>query len=276
MLLIVSCSNEAENKTDDTSEEAETESSGNNKGTETKVYTLPAPLQMVSAIKLYKPEYSANVLGSEKEIKTVFSSSYARALALGIYTIDLGYTTVYAQHPVSMIYLKSIQSISQDLGVSSGIQPQMYKRFKENKDNEDSLCHIILESYRDAHTYFQNNKREDVAMFIVAGGYIEGLYLTLSAKNDKNLWPYYPNLVGQQKIYLQNIIEIIDFYNKNRSTEVNDLLADLRELYKVYDEIKVEYKTTGDTDIVDCDVTSAKAARLLNKVKMLRDSILNA
>ena len=259
----------------DAAEPADAESI-NNKSAETKVYTLPAPLQMVTAIKLYNPEYSQRVLGSEKNLKTIFSSAYARALALGIYTIDLGYATVYAQHPASMEYVKGIQSIAQDLGVSSGIQPQIYKRFKENKDNEDSLCHIILESYRDAHTYFQNNKREDVAMFIVTGGYIEGLYLTLSAKNDKGQWLYYPNLVGQQKIYLQNIIEIIDFYNKNRSTEVNNLLTDLRELYKVYEEIKVEYKTTGDTDMVDCDVTPAKAARLLNKVKMLRESILNA
>lgn len=236
-----------------------------------RIYTLPAPLQVATSLKLITDKFTQQKNDDNEELKIVFPDERFRAMALGVYITDLGYSTIYSQHGIASQHIKSIQTIMQDLGINSGIQPHMVRRFKQNQQNTDSLCKIILEAYRDAHSYFQANKREDVAMHIITGGYIEGLYLTL-ATPEKNNTPMYLNLIGQQKLYLQSILQILTIYN---NPKVAELVSKLNELNAVFDSIDVKINENSNS-VIETNMTETQKLELLKITMGLREYILNS
>lgn len=240
------------------------------KGEDAKIFILPAPLQIATALKTLNTGYSETLLMPSKKYRE-YSSNYLRAVNLGIYTIDLGYATVYGQNQTCLNYAKVIQAMTKDLGITSSIHLDMVKRFENNIQNKDSLYQIILESYSEAHNYFQNNQREDVGFFILSGSFIEGLYLSLNNKAVlKNV--QLQNLVGQQKLFLENIMELLQYMDKNEYA--TDLNQKLQTLKKEYDLIEVAY---GDSEngktAIRCNITQEQLTKLLNKVTEVRNKL---
>ncbi len=164
--------------------------------------------------------------------------------------------------------------MTQDLGLSSGVSRQIVSRFETNINRQDSLFKIILQSYNLAHEYFQANKREEVGMYILAGSYLEGLYITLNFKevpSDNKLL----NLIGQQKIFLENIIELLQYTEEK--PETIELLQQLVDLKKEFDPIHVEFRDTNDGRVaVKCDLTIQQLNNLLSKTTALRNKIISA
>ena len=274
-LLAVGCGNEAGKNGDaENTDSLASNSSEKPSGNDVKVYALPAPLQVATALKMLNTEFSDKFLLPSKNSKTNYSSNYLRALNLGIYTVDLGYVTVFERKQTSLDYVKSVQTLMKDLGVGSGIKPDLVKRFEDNMQHQDSLYRIILQSYNNAHAYFQDNKREDVGMFILCGGFIEGLYLTLNNKdiltNNK-----IQNIVGQHKLFYENILELLK--NFDASKDAKDLAERLNTLKAEYEDINVIYDNSLKGKVITkCSVDSEQIKKLLTKVTALRNKIVNA
>ena len=68
-----------------------------------KIFALPAPLQIATAIKNENIPYNEKQLTASKSSRT-YSSDYMRALNLGVYTIDIGYSVVYNQRQTALNY----------------------------------------------------------------------------------------------------------------------------------------------------------------------------
>ena len=271
--IIASCSNE--NVKNDDSFSGKTDSLTSkikNDSNDLHVFTLPAPLQVATLLKTMDMRYNEKMLVPSKRKLPMFSSNYIRALNLGIHTIDLSYATVYNQSQTAIDYAKNIQVMTQDLGLSSGVTKEIVVRFESNINRQDSLYKIILQSYNLAHQYFQSNKREEVGMYILAGSYLEGLYITLNFKelpSDNKLL----NLIGQQKIFLENIIELLQYTEEKPETV--ELLQQLMALKKEFDPIKVQFLDTNDGRVaVKCDLTVQQLANLLAKTTELRNKLI--
>ncbi len=206
---------------------------------EAKIYTMPTPLQISSAIKIYGFKYNETLL-LPVSLQVNYTSNFAKALNLGLRTIDLGYATVYANHSRALDYLKNVKQLTEELGISSYQKAQILERFEKNIQNQDSLFSIILESYRQGHDYFQNNGREGLGLLILTGCFVEGLHLTMGIENEKNRSSAkYLNLIAQQKLYLQNLVELLTFYCNAK--EVNLLIAKLNLLNGEFDKIQLNY-----------------------------------
>lgn len=275
--LVAACSNEVTRETQDSSDFYGTVNhfpdSLFSNAEDAKVYTMPTPLQVSSAIKIYGFDYNEKLLLPAMQ-KVNYPSNFSKALNLGIRTIDLGYATIYSNHARALDYLKNVKQLTEELGISSYEQAQIIERFEKNVQNEDSLYRIVLESYKHGHDYFQNNGREGLGLLILTGCFVEGLHLTMGIKNEKsNLDEKYLNLFAQQKLYLQNLIELLSFYRNAK--EVESLMTKLAALNSEFEKIQLNYNDQDTKPFtVKGEISEDIYMNITSKVASIRQEIV--
>jgi hypothetical protein len=234
------------------------------------IFTLPAPLQVATMLRLDKEPFDSRYLAAGVP-QTNFATNYSRALNTGVYLVDMGYASIYDQRQASLNHARAVEKLMTDLGIKSTIKQGMVKRFEANLTNNDSLCKIILESYGQTHNYFQENGREEVGLFIMCGSYVEGLNIILHSKevlNNSQL----KNLVGQQKIFLDNILVLCDYMTHQE--EVQELRQTLKEIEKGFSGITFNMSETPQGAIAtQCSITPDQLKQLTEKVHMVRRKI---
>ena len=271
--LFFSCGNEAV-KTADSNQTDSVKQNPKSVGTiknEATMFALPAPMQVVSILKEANIPFSEKILIPLKQPGAI-TSEYHKALYLGMYSVEIGYLISYEQRQSALNYYKTIDNLLSSLYISPNLMPNTIKRFEKNVNNKDSLSAIILQSYNNWQTYFQSNKRENVGLYIISGSYIEGLYLSL-LQADKNQSPSLKNMIGQQKVFLDNILELSNYMDKK--PDFDDLYLKLGSIQDAYASINVNVNDIGKGEsIVACTYTPEQIKRLLAKVTEVRNSII--
>jgi hypothetical protein len=155
-----------------------------------------------------------------------------------------------------MLYLRCANKLATSLGISGAFDEATTSRLEANMENRDSLLAIIADSYWNADAYLKDNGQPGVSSLIVAGGWIEGLYIaTEIAKTTKNQGI---NIrIGEQKLSLDNLIALLESY-KTENEGVPDLLNSLNDLKKVFDAIPVTTVGTVATTDQEKKVTTVE------------------
>lgn len=266
-LVLAACSNDEGKITDgaDTTSHKESTDTG-----AVQVFTLPAPLQVATLMHLEQEPYHSQYLLTTPP-PTNFASNDQRAMALGAYLVDIGYGSIYDQRQTALNYAKSVQDMMDDLGITSAIKLQVVKRIESNLHNNDSLFAIILETYGTAHNYFRDNNREETGLFVMAGGYIEGLNLLLQSEkalSNNQL----RNMIGQQKIFLENIIRLTGYMEQKPG--VKELKSRLKELSRTFSGVTVNVQDTDEGAVaISSSLSPAQLKRLAEKVAAMRKEI---
>jgi len=268
--LITSCQStqtETGDKTNITSD-----SLNGNEG-EVTLYSLPAPMQIPSSIKEANPVFYKDILVPDKNPGASFSSSFKKALNLGVFGVDMGYATVYEQGQTSINYLSNVVRLADELNITGSIDPQVVDQYKNNLTKKDTLSYLILKSFNDINTKLTESNRNDIAILILTGSFIEGVHLT-TAIYAKQKSPVIANLIGQQKLFLDNILEILPQYNSDE--EIKNLNTQLAELKPVYDSIqfKVSQKDETTKKIDDIDISDDQIAIITQKISSIRSQII--
>jgi hypothetical protein len=234
------------------------------------VFTLPAPLQVATLMKLEKEPYNSQHLQTGVP-NTNFANNYSLALNLGIYVVDVGYASMYDQRQTALNYAKAVQGMTTELGIGSSVNKKMAERFEANIKNNDSLCVIILESFQDAHNYCRENEREDAGLFILCGSYIEGLHLMLQSKQALGNMQL-RNFIGQQKIFLDNIHALSGYIPE--SNYMSEMEGVLDELHKGFEGITVKAEETKEGSVaVNCNISYLQLKKLQETVSKVRSRI---
>ncbi len=212
-----------------------------------RLFSVPSPFQVALLFKDNNIPFDITLLNPVQN-QANYSTNYKQALNLGIYGADLSYLNIYEQLPDAASYFAVVKVLSRELGISSTLDEKLMKRIEANNNNKDSLLYILSTIYRDADTYLFNNDRNEIGLLILAGGWIESLYImtkALSVKNNEVIL----SRVGEQKHPLDNLIELMRPYYGKVSDEFDVLLEDLVELAAVFDGVVIEY--TYSKPIVD-------------------------
>ncbi len=267
ILLLSSCG--SSEKTDDTQQGAvqlTAEAKGDSGHTE--LFSMPAPMQVASAIKRTNSNYVDGLLAPSNARN---SSAFSKTLNLGMYAVDLGYANVYDQHQTSIIYFSNSLKLSDDLKIMGPFEPSTINRFKENVTNSDSTAHYTLSSFRKIHENLINSKRDEEAYLILAGSFIEGLYLT-SEIQKKNKNEQLVHLIGEQKLFLESVTKIL---STSESKEIVDLLVQLNDLKTIYGRIDVNYKTTNaeSKEILPIVVSNDLLKEINEKITIIRNGV---
>ena len=191
------------------------------------VFTLPSPYQATYTIKERNIELNQELLNPVENYKS-YSTNFKQALNIGVYGTDLGYLNLYNQSTQSISYFSAIKKLSEDLGINDAIAPQKIEKIESNIKNQDSLLIYIANTYRMFDGYLKNNNRNEIGALIIAGGWIESIYIlsqSLLHNNDRVLI----NRLGEQKHPLNNLIELLSsyYYESEKYTRLIDALVDL-------------------------------------------------
>jgi hypothetical protein len=196
--------------------------------------SIPAQSETMGLLNDAEAKYNAKYLNPIENISK-YSSVKSRALNLGVYGIDLGVTNIFDQTQESMLYLRCTNKMATSLGISGAFDEKMSERIDASSDSKDSLLAIITESYRNADNYLQENGQAGVSSLMVAGGWIEGLFVACQIGTSTNNEAIM-NKIGGEKATLENLISLLDSY-KAETDGATEVLTDLTGLKVIYDTI---------------------------------------
>lgn len=202
------------------------------------VFPLPSPWQVSSLIKKINLPYNENFVNKPDKYQK-YTTSFKQALNLGIYGTDLSYLNIYEKIQESINYLGTIKKLSEELGVTQAFDPTIFESVEDNINNRDSLTRIIARAYANSDTYLKTNDRNDIGALIIAGGWIETMYILTQIVQENNHREII-NRIGEQKHPLDNLIELLTpFYYK--SPEFSSLVDDLIDLAYEFDGVIYSY-----------------------------------
>src|ERR1035437_3100981 len=110
------------------------------------VFSIPSPYEFAYFVKNLGITYNKEYVNPAKNA-TSYSSSFKKAVNLGVYGTDLGYLTINEQTPDAVSYFATIKNLSNDIGIASVFGKKTMDRIEKNMNNKDSLMYILSNSY---------------------------------------------------------------------------------------------------------------------------------
>lgn len=246
------------------------------------LFFVPSPHEATLFIKKNGVKFNDDLINKIENLSK-YSTSFKKALNLGIYGSNLGYLNIYEQIPESFKYFAAIKKLSNDLGLSESVDNNLISRIENNLNNKDSLLFFISKIYQDANAYLNKNQRNDVAALVIAGGFIESLHIL--AKSAQITGNYeIRNRIGDQKHPLDNLIDILSPYYY-QSDEYSSLIDKLVDLAYEFDGIIYTYSyekpfidTANKLTIINSEsrivLSDYHLDIILKKISIIRDGII--
>lgn len=200
---------------------------------------IPSPLEISVLLKESGKKYNANYLNSADNLPK-YNSNYKKALNLGIYGTDLGYTNIYEQNQDGVKYMSAIKSLADGLNIGQFFDIETIGRLATNSKNLDSLLLITTQNFNNINHYLQTQGRANLSVLLLTGGWLEAMHITCNVAsqdpNNKEL----QEKIGEQKVILENILLLLSFY-KDVDQNMAGLLSDMEELKKAFDKVNITY-----------------------------------
>lgn len=231
LLIFAFCKGE---KPDDTTEETTTggtTSIDNKQISAQNVFnSIPARAEIVKLIGESKIEYDPSYLNSP-DVASKYSLENSRALNLGAYGADLSVAGAFDQTQESMLFLKCVNILSKNLGVSTAFDQHMMDRMEAYKENRDSTLEIIAQSFRKADEFLKQNDRPGTSALILCGSWIEGMYVSVQIAERINSENIIKTILKQDES-LKHLINMVEASNVSEDAKyVTDGLNDLKATF---------------------------------------------
>jgi hypothetical protein len=211
---------------------------------------IPSPLEISVLLKESGKKYNGSYLNSPESVSN-YNSNYKKALNLGVYGTDLGYTNIYEQNQDGVKYMTSIKTLADGLSIGQFFDIETIGRLATNSKNLDSLLLITTQNFNSINHYLQSRNQSNLSVLFLTGGWVEALNILceVAAANPTN--KEMQETIGEQKIILENIMLLLSFY-KESDQNMASLLTDMEELKKLYDKVNITYTYSESTfEIVD-------------------------
>jgi hypothetical protein len=196
---------------------------------------MPTPIEMAEIIKESKVIYDVKVLNDPKKTSQ-YVTSIKQSLNLGVYFADLSFTSVFDHPQQSVAYLKAAQKMSMELKINDVFNENIIGRMEGNQNNKDSLLQIISEAYLTTDSYLFENKMSSVAAGIMAGGWIEALYIATQLPSENGEGTLVRQKISEQKSSLSNLIKLL---SDCKDADLALIKSKLLKIEEYYNEMKV-------------------------------------
>jgi hypothetical protein len=133
-------------------------------------------------------------------------------------------------------FLDAVKDLAEKLSIGQFFDYNTIKKLAQSSSNLDSLLRITQQNFEKINVHLQDQKRENLSILILTGGWIEGLYLS-SLVYEKTKNPQLREKIGEQKLALEQILLVLDVYKTKPNFSV--LIDDLKELQKIYNRVKI-------------------------------------
>jgi len=248
------------------------------------IQNISSPVEMANQIKNTGAGFSQQILNSTDNIKN-YNTSFKRALNLGVFSADLGYINTFNKNTVVVSYLVAVKDLSDGLNVGQFFDFTTLKRLATNSTNLDSLKQLAVSSFNQMDKYLRDQKRSNVSTAIVAGAWLEGIYITsqvIKQTGDADL----TNRLGEQKDIVSILLLILNNYGK-ADKNFQDLVAKINEIKTIYDGVRITAELgepiTKEVDgmlvieqneITHVEITDEQVQSIIQKVEEARSFVV--
>ena len=241
LIPLSSCKNTAKNPTES---KVEVEDVRDQIGQEVSdfVYPLPTSYEVTEMLNRIGIPYMLGTANSVENINKYFTAK-SKAYNIGVYGSDLSYASTYQMTQETMLYLEAITQLGNDLGISSIYNEDLLSGIEESMNNKDTLVEIITTTVYDTYDFLNKNGKGDLALLMVAGGWIEAMYLTTNVSANVANNPEIVSIIFAQKASLEKLMEILN--DRSEESNIQELIENFAPVREVYDKVENE-KMTGE------------------------------
>jgi hypothetical protein len=211
---------------------------------------IPSPLEVAVLLKEMETNYDPTILNSPDKIAN-YNSNYEKAMNLGVYGTDLGYTNIYEQNQDALGYLTAIRDLADGLSIGQFFNFGVIKRLATNSRNLDSLLLITTKNFNDINTYLQNQQRTNLSVLLLTGGWIEALHILCQVSEKYPESRALKERIGEQKIIMDQIMLLLSEYGKI-NPNIKDLEKQMQQLQTVFNDIEIT-QTYSESKMVEVD-----------------------
>jgi len=231
-------------------------------------YSIPTPIETVFLIKNSGVLFEKEILNPITYLQQ-YTTSKQKATNLGIYSLDMCYSSLNHQRDQLIAYLNGVKKISSDLGILADFDHLAVEDIEQHIDDQDYVFKQISDRFL-KNTRQQTLERKIAGAYIMVGSFIEGLYITLHhatrlVSPDQGL----QNCLIQHGLSLSKIQTLLDEMQFN---ELKPIQLELKSIAEVLSKFKTKsadqvHEQTGDEQLVVMDAYKT--------VKKLRNSYVN-
>jgi hypothetical protein len=245
-ILLISCQDGSDPKKTQPPVEAKPDSLSAAQLNELKkiFFSIPSPAEMATLIQEKGFQYDQNQLVPTANVDK-YAGETRQAIMLGIYGADLSYTSIFSQKQSTTEYFAASQKLARQMQIDGIITPELIERLEKNQNDREAMLNIVSEAYADMNDYLKEKQRYEISALVVAGGWLEALYLSTLYANDGT--QEIRQRVAEQKYSLNNLLTYLDKFGDNSS--IKEMKADLTRLKEAYSPVEENKgKTTTAKD----------------------------
>jgi hypothetical protein len=226
---LTSCRDKASAKKQDIKEAEQVESI--KKELEKNVYPLPTSVAVIKMLTELEVGFILGITNPAENVKKYYTSA-SRSINLGVYGADLSYATLYNIQQEVNSYMDVIRNIANDLNMSKIYNAALYDSIKKNFDNRDRLVQILTNAFNDTYSYMSENDQQTLALLVVGGAWVEGMYLTTHISEAAYQVAGISKVLLDQKKSFELYLDITKPYLNDPM--ISDFINNLEPIKKVY------------------------------------------
>lgn len=200
-------------------------------------YGIPLPIDLFKYLVAEEIPYNNDLL-IPLENMDKYTKEPKQAMALGVYSADIAYCSLYKKQQEVMGYFNCSFKLADKLDISEGFNFRYVERMENNINSADSLSSIAAESYWKACNYLNDNEKNNILPFIIYGGWVESQYLCVASNDLKSTREQIMNqregLLSLINYLYEVMIESSAFYY---NYDIKTLIVKLNNIKKIYDKV---------------------------------------
>ncbi|CAN5756428.1 hypothetical protein BH11BAC7_BH11BAC7_29990 [soil metagenome] len=239
------------------------------------VSSLPSPLRVAAMFKRSGLKYLPGITNGNDKVSN-YSTTYIRALNMGVYSADMAYCVLNKQTNESQQLLKTVRELGTKINLGKVFdQSSLYERFNKNIENEDSLGTIIAEIQYQTDQQLEENGQDELYGVIFAGAWVESMYIGGQVYRKDGNEKVVQALLEQMAVSA-NIIAELKIYEA-KDPGIKGLIADMQVIQDAIDGMPSMKKLKENQDLEFSDVKPSKEEIevVIAKIEALRIKIVN-
>lgn len=222
--------------------------------------SLPDRKLILELIDKNKIQYNPDFLNDPNSVNK-YTLEFFKATNLGIYGSDLNIASSFEQTQEGMVFLKCVNILAGSLGVNNVFDQKLFDRIQAQESNKDSILEIVIDAFKRVDETLKYNNRPATSAYILAGCWIEGLYVSCQMAQQLDTDNIVKAII-EQKESLKHLIVMLE--SAPVAEQAKFVIGDLKRLYDAFNvaETKTEYNKETLQPITD-------------QVAMLRQRITN-
>jgi hypothetical protein len=234
VVLLASCGGRQEGESRAITDNKERTEMAGQSGDGLDEYPIPTSVEVVELLQRAGAPYILGISNPAANVDKYFTER-SKALNLGVYGADLSYAGTYEMNQEIMKYLEVSKQLIEELNISTSFNRGFVERVERNLEDKDSLINIVSESFNDTYVFLTRNNRDDLALLVMTGSFIEGMFLTsqiaIGARDNSEI----TDIIIQQREPLGKLLDLLDDYDDDF---INSLHQELQEIHNFLNNLR--------------------------------------